>query len=225
MYHKIMNIYFIRHGDPDYVTDSLTETGHIQAKKLAETIEELKLDEIYQSPMGRARQTASYSAQKLGMEPVTLPWLEEICWGDMSGDAYSTESPWSLSDKFIFEDHAYPQGDSWKEHPLVKNDRLVQSLEEHVSSLDAFLADKGYVREGQLYRSEAGRETKNIGVFCHGGVIAACASHLLNIPFFQFIAHTTIGFTSITKIALSDKTEYKAGKLIYFNDCRHLNER
>lgn len=220
-----MNIYFIRHGEPDYITDSLTETGHQQAQKLAETIEELQLDEIYQSPMGRAKQTAAYSAQKLGIEPVTLDWLREICWGDMSGDAYSTASPWSLSDKFIFDDHEYPQGENWKEHPLVKNDRMVQSLEEHISNLESFLAEKGYVREGQLYRSEAGKESKNIGVFCHGGVISTCAAHLLNIPFFHFIVHTTIGLTSVSKIAISDKTEYKAAKLIYFNDCSHLGER
>ena len=31
-----MNIYFIRHGEPDYDTDSLTENGHKQAAILAE---------------------------------------------------------------------------------------------------------------------------------------------------------------------------------------------
>jgi len=58
-----MILYFIRHGEPDYQNDSLTKVGHQQAKKLAEHIDALMLDEIYASPMGRAVQTAAYSAE------------------------------------------------------------------------------------------------------------------------------------------------------------------
>jgi len=39
-----MRIVFIRHGDPDYAKDSLTEKGKREAKLLAENIEYLELE-------------------------------------------------------------------------------------------------------------------------------------------------------------------------------------
>lgn len=219
-----MNLYFIRHGEPDYSTDSLTPAGHKQAKLLSNSIEELHLDEIHQSPMGRAVQTAFYSAEKLGITPVSEPWLHELCWGDMSGNAYSSASPWSVSDDFIQNIHEYPEGDAWKNHPRFKNDRLVEDIENHVKDFDNFLAGYGYVRQGQLYRIEK-PNAKNIALICHGGITAAFAAHLLNMSFLEFITHTHIGFTSVTKIALGDKAGYNAARMMYFNDCRHLGER
>lgn len=219
-----MNLYFIRHGDPDYIHDSLTSKGQEQAKLLAETIHELNLDEIYQSPMGRAKQTAAYIAEKIGIEPKTVDWLHEICWGDMSGDAYSSASPWSLSDNFIHNDHYYPEGDNWKSHPLIKNDRLVEDLENHIKLFEEFLASEGFFRENQLYRVEKANN-KNIAFVCHGGITESFTSHLLNIPFFQFIAHTTVECTSITKIAIDSEPGYQAARLIYINDQRHLGKR
>ena len=73
-----MRLLFIRHGDPDYVHDSLTETGKREAGLLAEQIEALNPGELFVSPLGRAQETASYSLAKLGRTAVTLPWLEEF---------------------------------------------------------------------------------------------------------------------------------------------------
>ena len=40
---SVMRILFIRHGDPDYVNDTLTEKGHREAQLLAEMAKELKM--------------------------------------------------------------------------------------------------------------------------------------------------------------------------------------
>ena len=61
-----MKLIFIRHGDPDYVRDGLTEKGKIEAKALADMIERYNIDEVYQSPLGRAVETAEYSLKVLG---------------------------------------------------------------------------------------------------------------------------------------------------------------
>ena len=50
-----MRLLFVRHGDPDYVNDTLTEKGHREAKLLADIIEQYRIDEVYQSPLGRAK--------------------------------------------------------------------------------------------------------------------------------------------------------------------------
>ena len=50
-----MRILFIRHGDPDYINDTLTKKGHREAKLLAERAADLNLGSCYVSPLGRAK--------------------------------------------------------------------------------------------------------------------------------------------------------------------------
>ncbi|MCQ2588237.1 MAG: phosphoglycerate mutase family protein [Treponema sp.] len=219
-----MDIYFIRHGDPDYSTDSLTDLGKIQAEKLSVAIKDWKIDELYQSPMGRAKETASYTAKKWNREPVTLDWMSEIKWGDASGNAYVSESPWSLNDKYIEETHSYPAGDSWKQLKELETDLLVPDVESRCKRFDEFLEEHGYVRKGQLYKAENPNE-KSLMFFCHGGISAALIAHMTNVPFFQFNAHVGIRVTSISKLRLDGKPgEYKAAQLDYLNDIRHLDK-
>ena len=64
-----MLLYIIRHGDPDYSTDTLTERGWQQAEAVGKRIAAAKIDRIFTSPMGRARQTAEPACRLLGLEP------------------------------------------------------------------------------------------------------------------------------------------------------------
>ena len=91
-----MRLLFIRHGDPDYANDTLTEQGKIEARLLADVIGDFGIDDIYVSPLGRARDTAAYSLKALGRnfakenavkevseiapstDAVTLDWLREF---------------------------------------------------------------------------------------------------------------------------------------------------
>ena len=52
-----MRLIFIRHGEPDYEKDCLTELGHKQAAAAAQRLLSEGIDEIYSSPQGRAFQT------------------------------------------------------------------------------------------------------------------------------------------------------------------------
>ena len=100
-----MRILLIRHADPDYEKDSLTDAGWVEAECLADRLEKEKIDFFYVSPLGRARDTASVTLRRLGREAEVLSWLREfdpqiwrpddtekrhICWDwlpeDMSGD-------------------------------------------------------------------------------------------------------------------------------------------
>ena len=70
-----MRIVFVRHGEPDYTHDCLTETGRLQAEAAAERLEREGITEIYASPMGRARETASFTARRLGLPVTVLPFM------------------------------------------------------------------------------------------------------------------------------------------------------
>ena len=52
-----MRILFIRHGDPDYLNDTLTEKGCREADLLAKRAVTLQMGECYMSPLGRAQRT------------------------------------------------------------------------------------------------------------------------------------------------------------------------
>ena len=73
-----MKLIFIRHGDPDYAKDGLTEKGKVEAKALADMIERYNIDDVYQSPLGRAVETAEYSLKVLGKKVTTCEWLREF---------------------------------------------------------------------------------------------------------------------------------------------------
>lgn len=64
-----MKILIIRHGDPDYSIDSLTEKGWREADMLAERIAPLKVKSYYVSPLGRARDTAFATLKKRTERP------------------------------------------------------------------------------------------------------------------------------------------------------------
>ena len=72
-----MILYYIRHGDPIYNPDSLTELGHKQAKALSDRLKLYGLDEVYVSSSNRARQTAEPTCFALGKEPIVLDWANE----------------------------------------------------------------------------------------------------------------------------------------------------
>ena len=61
---KTMKLLIVRHGDPDYTIDSLTEKGWKEAEYLSEKLSKMKLDYFYVSPLGRAKDTASCILKK-----------------------------------------------------------------------------------------------------------------------------------------------------------------
>ena len=68
-----MRILFIRHGEPDYAKDDLTDTGVRQAELLSQRLKDEGIEEIWSSPLGRAQRTARISSEVL-----KLPYVSEV---------------------------------------------------------------------------------------------------------------------------------------------------
>ena len=73
-----MLLYIIRHGDPDYTTDTLTERGKLQAEAVGKRMYKAKIDRIFSSPMGRAQETAEPACRLLGLPKTIEDWTHEI---------------------------------------------------------------------------------------------------------------------------------------------------
>ena len=219
-----MNIYFVRHGDPNYELDCLTEEGCRQAEKLAERVKNYKLDEVYYSPQGRAKQTGDYCMRYFDLKPVVKDWMRELEWGDLTGNAYSTASPWALTDEWLKTEHAYPAGDSWKKDERIINDRIIDDVETRIKEFDKFMAEQGLIRNGQGYEVTKKAEDKTIAIFCHGGLSSALVAHLLNIPFWTFVAQFSVALTEITLITIDESVPYSVARAEFINSYQHLKD-
>jgi probable phosphoglycerate mutase len=72
-----MLLFYVRHGDPIYDPDSLTELGHRQAEALVARMRECRPEKIFSSSSTRAIMTAEPTARALGLEIETLDWCHE----------------------------------------------------------------------------------------------------------------------------------------------------
>ena len=68
-----MRLLIVRHGDPDYTIDSLTEKGWREAELLADRMSKETIDYFYVSPLGRARDTASCTLKKKREDGGSVP--------------------------------------------------------------------------------------------------------------------------------------------------------
>ena len=194
-----MRVIFVRHGEPDYVRDCLTETGRIQAVLAAERLREEGISEVWSSTMGRARETAEETGKALGLPVQTLDFMRELQWGSRDETPlFADGHPWDMADELARRGFNLNTPD-WREHPFFRNNRVCDSVDQVEQGIDSWLAKLGYLREGAYYRcARPNREQKTVALFSHGGSSCAAMGHILNLPFPYLCALLHLEFTGIT---------------------------
>ena len=219
-----MRILIIRHGEPNYEKDCLIEQGKRQAKLLADRLKNERMDYIFTSPLGRAKETCFTWASAVGREEevVVKDWLREFDHEVTFPSGRKHHIAWDmLPEEWLSEEKLYHYKD-WITHDCYKNSGLQEYYQHVVTSLDEVLANHGYVRDGNGYRVEkANRDT--LVFFCHFGVECVLLSRLCNISpislWHNFVAFTTSVTTLYTE-------ERRPGKAVFrctgFGDVNHL---
>ena len=186
-----MRILLIRHGDPDYERDALTERGKVEAALLAERMAKEDVTDFYVSPLGRARETAEYTLKRNGRMASVLDWLQEFpARVDINGSealqrAYpDTEKEdgrfrkriaWDMVPSYWQKQPEYFTGDGWKDSEVARCSDLNKVYEMVSAGVDELLAQYGYHREAGWYRTHQGnRDT--IALYCHFGATCAVLS-------------------------------------------------
>ena len=217
-----MRILMIRHGDPDYEHDSLTEVGKKEAALLAEISEDLHMGDCCVSPLGRAQETASYSLKRLNRSAKTLDWLREFpAKLDINGleelqkaypdtkikdGLYIPRIVWDMVPSYYLTHPEYTDRNAWRESAVAKNSDIVPLYDKVTASLDELLSGYGYVRDGMLYRVErAGTDT--ITFFCHFGLSCVLLSHLMNVSPFSLWHGTVLAPTSVTEVITEEREQ------------------
>ena len=116
-----MKLIIVRHGDPDYEHDALTDTGKIEAQLTAERLKAHPgIAAFYVSPLGRAQATAQYTLDALGREAETLPWLREFHAPILHPDTGDVRVPWDWLPGCWTTEPAFYDKDKWAQTEIMR---------------------------------------------------------------------------------------------------------
>lgn len=219
-----MRLVIIRHGDPDYEHDTLTETGKKEAEALAERVSKWDVKAFYVSPMGRARDTAAYTLQKMGRTAETLPWLREFTRIYVHRPDIDTELriPWDWVPADWTGREVMFDKDLWKTDPVFSEAGVGEEYDEVVRGLDLLLEKHGYRRNGYLYDAIRSN-TDTIVFFCHFGISTVLLSHLIHCSPMVLWHGTMVPPTGITEIVTEERRDgVAAWRAVSIGDTSHL---
>lgn len=223
-----MYLYFVRHGKPDYETDTLVPEGVRQAESAARRLLSSGIDEIYTSPMGRARETARPAAELFGLPVTVLPWAYEL------EEESKTDWPDGVKRRLSKIDPVYYYSEG---RTRLSPEEALEKLETFRSSgfparyreisegMDVWLAELGYRRtEDGFYRVEQPNQ-KHVALFCHCAMMRVMLSHLFNIPYNVFAAVLQCNYTGITILYFPSEGqgEITVPRLMTYGDVGHIH--
>jgi probable phosphoglycerate mutase len=176
-----VELLIIRHGLPVRIDDAqgpadpeLSETGHEQARRVADWLRHEKITAVYTSPMRRARQTAAPLGEVLGLEPIVD---DEVAEFDRGQHFYVPLEELKAARDPRYE--ALMRGESMDEvDPYTFREVVTVAIE-------------------RIIESNPGG---TVAIVCHGGVINAYASHVLGLEFPLFFQPT---YTSVNRFLAS----------------------
>lgn len=242
-----MRIIFVRHGEPNYTNDTLTEKGWREARLLAERISRWNVTDFYCSPLGRAKDTASCTLEKMNRTAITLDWMQEFAYFIDDPVTGKHGVPWDFVPSFWSNNPLMFDIDRWVEADVMKqNPQIAIQYKNVCKNFDALLSSYGYERENHIYRRadgkerfiamtsapgnaaysekpDTGRDEPAIVIFCHLGIICLVLSHLLNIPFQLLVHGFFLPTTSLTILTSEERWSNEAYfRVQSMGDTQHL---
>ena len=219
-----MLLYIIRHGDPNYKTDSLTPRGKLQAEAVAKRMVEAKIDRVFSSPMGRARETAEPTCRALGLTYTVEEWAHEI------GDERLTPYPdgklksISLLPNTVFRENGNIDLPFTRSLECTGiNQTQMQKACAYIEKCgDEFLERLGYRHENGVYRILRQNEER-VALFCHAAFSRAWLSSLLHVPLHLMWGSFIYTHTGITVLHFQNyESGFTAPRCLCYSDMSHL---
>ena len=218
-----MIIYYVRHGDPIYDPDSLTELGHKQAEAIVDRMVAINPDEIYASTSNRAILTAKPTCERLGTEPILLDFANEgHAWADLSVGKY-----WLFQDKekidFLASEEIRSLGDKWYNHPKLLEYNFEKGIKRIDNAVDEWLLGLGYKHDRKNGRYEIVKPSdKKVALFAHQGFGLAFLSSVLDIPYPEFSIRFDTCHTGLTVIDFPNYGGFSIPKILTLSNEAHL---
>lgn len=218
-----MKLLIVRHGDPDYSIDSLTEKGWREAEYLSERLTKMNVKAFYVSPLGRAKDTISLTLKKLNRTAEECEWLREFDAPiDRPDFKEGKKNTWDWLPQDWMNEPCFFDADEWYKQKVMQAGNVKKEYDWVIKNLDAVIEEHGYKREGKYYR--AVRPNNDIICFvCHFGLESVLLSHLMNVSPMITWHHTCAAPTSVTTLVTEERREGIAVfRMSSFGDVSHL---
>lgn len=217
-----MRLLFIRHAEPDYTIDSLTEKGFREASLLRDRLVKLNIRYFYCSPLGRARDTAKPTLEAYGKSAEICDFLREFNGHAVNPETGEERGPWDLLPAFVAKDDRYFDKTAWLGTPYFGSGTVKEKYDGVCRGIDDILARHGYIHDGAFFRVEK-ENTDTLAFFCHFAVECVILSHLLHmspVPLWQgFVALSS----SVTTLNTEEREQGIASlRCSGFGDLSHL---
>lgn len=219
-----MKLIFIRHGDPNYELDTLTEKGQREAELLSERVKNWDVSAFYCSPLGRARKTAEYTLKKVGREAVVYDWLKEFYYPVKDPETGKDRIPWDLYPEYWTNIPELYDKDKWCDAAIMQTGKVKENFELVKEGLDGILKSYGYERDGMFYRFEKSSDD-TIVIFCHLGVSFVMLAYLLGISPVVLWQGFFVAPTAVTVLQTEERMPGVAAfRVQVMGDTRHLSD-
>ena len=218
-----MKLLFVRHADPDYGHDSLTEVGFREAELLADYLVNVPADAYYVSCLGRARATAAPTLERLGRTAEICDWLQEF--RGVANKPHAVEKPsraWDWLPSELETDDRFFDPARWFEPDGYQGLFPEQEYARVCAALDELLAKHGYRRSGRFYSAE-NRNSETLVFFCHFAIECVLLSHLISSSPVTLWQGFCAAPSSITTVYTEEREEGIASfRIASFGETPHL---
>ena len=188
-------LFLLRHGEVETkyhrvfggsrIDMELSPAGHAQADRLANWLARTPFDAVYASPMRRVALTYEPFRRHFAGEPVILPGLREIDFGDWTGHHWEGLKKHFGISAFdwleIMGDGGIPNGES-AAHLVARVKPCLQQI-------------------------MAAHPHGTVAIVCHGGIIRVILSLLLELPLAK-MAHFRIEYGSVSVVEIQPEKKH-----------------
>ena len=218
-----MKLLIVRHGDPDYSIDSLTEKGWREAELLSKKLSKLDIKDFYVSTMGRAKDTASCTLKKMNRTATECDWLREFDVLIHRPDVPDRKiCAWDCLPQDWTQDERFYQYDRWFENEAMQEANMKYYYDQVTGKFDKILAEHGYVRDGHYYRVEKANNDTLV-FFCHFGLGCVLVSHLLSMSPMVLWHNMCAAPSSVTTLTSEERRKGIASfRMNSYGDISHL---
>ena len=218
-----MRIFLIRHAEPDYTVDSLTPKGRIEAELLSRRIIRYPIRDFYVSPLGRARDTAAFTLDKLGRSAEVLPWLQEF-----RGTVPDPETgasryiAWDLKPRIWSSYPGIMDFRTWADAPVFDGTNVREIWKETTDGVDGLLGRYGFRKDGPVWLCSNNTDDI-IALFCHFGISMAVLGYLMDISPMLLWHRILCMPSSVTEVVTEERIRGEVSfRITRLGDLTHL---
>lgn len=217
-----MKISIIRHAEPDYKNNTLTEKGFREADLLGKYLKDEKIDAIYCSPLPRAKYTADAIVKYNKTKTYEVfEYLKEFN-TRIDLPYKKNHLVWDLRPKYLNDNPLLYDKDRWLEVKEVNFDGIKSHYQSVKDLLGSILKKHGYEKNGYYY-NVLNSNHDHIVFVCHFGLGSFILSELLNISPNALLNHTCAQPSSVTTVYTEERQKGKAiFRMLNFGAVEHL---